>query len=37
MKDPSNQNLIDEYMAWEKENAIKQIAGIESLRKANKN
>jgi N-sulfoglucosamine sulfohydrolase len=29
MKDPYNKQLIEKYMAWEKENAIKQIAEIK--------
>jgi len=33
MKDPFNQELIDGYMNWEKENARKQIEEIDQLKK----
>ena len=33
MKDPYNKELIVKYMAWEKANAVKQIAEIEQLKK----
>ncbi len=36
MKDPYNEDLIAAYMAWEKENAIKQINEIKELKKQNK-
>jgi hypothetical protein len=36
MKDPYNKALITEYMAWEKENAIKQDAEIIQLKRDRK-
>lgn len=37
MKDPYNQKLIDEYMSWEKDNAVKQIDEIMELTRKKSN